>query len=565
MIHRFLLVTSFCCLLFSCFEKEAMEQADIIYSNGKIYTVNEKQAWVEAVAVKDGKILLVGSMAELEAVRGDSTTVVDLEGKFVMPGIVDAHIHPMDVYIDETSGNLLFSDQLDAEGVAAAIKKFAADNPDKEWIHGKKYGLGTFPGGKLTKNWLDQVVPDRPTYIIDETGHNGGANSKALEIAGITADTPNPPLGMVDKDPATGAPTGFLSETGMGLVGRHLPKRTKEAHKEAIAKSLKQMTAWGITSFNDMMVNVEATDAYFELLEEGKLPFRTNLCLAMNEYTDQVILTAEAREYLPEFVKRSTERIRTNNFKYWADGTPLSYTSLLKEKYADKDTHGSITMTEDMRADALRFLGEGVNGHAHCITDGSVQYILDLIEEAHKKYPGKVGRFHIGHNFLIDPKDYPRYLELDVVAELGPAMWYPSPALELLKEKLGEERANQLWDFRGLMDSGIPVAWGSDWPAGTPDANALRGLEAMVTRAHPWGETEDSWGTPISVEEGLKILTKGGAYALQRENEIGSIEVGKFADMIVLDQNLLELDPADISDVKVMKTIFEGIVVYERE
>ena len=409
-------------------DKPTGTTADVVYTNGKVYTVNEAQPWAEAVAIKDGKFLVVGFASDVEAVTGPATEIVDLDGDFAMPGVVDAHIHPYENYVQQEAGNLLFSDQLDADGIAAAIREFAEANPDKQWIRGMKYGFGAFDGSKMTKEWLDEVVPDRPAYMVDESGHNGTANSMALELTGITADTPNPPLGAIEKDPITGEPTGYLSETGMGLVGEHIERPSDAAYKRAMEKSLKQMTAWGITSFIDMMALEASTNVYFELEAEGKLPFRLNVAQAMNEYTNEVATVEEARAYLPTATALATEKIDTRHFKYWGDGTPISYTSLLVDPYADLDTYGEITMTDEMIEDAIGFLGQGLGGHIHSITDGTTRRVLDIVEEAQRRYPGKVRRFHIGHNQLVHPDDYPRYLELNVVAEIGPAMWFPFAA-----------------------------------------------------------------------------------------------------------------------------------------
>ena len=561
-------ILAYCVLLAACSQEadqvaEATNTADYVFTNGKVYTVNENQPWAEAVAIKNGQFLVVGSASDMDAVTGQTTEVIDLGGDFVMPGVVDAHIHPYENYVQQETGNLLFSDQLDADGIAAAIREFAEANPDKKWIRGLKYGFGAFEGAKMTKEWLDEVVPDRPAYMVDESGHNATANSMALEITGITAETPNPPLGAIDKDPVTGEPTGYLSESGMGLVGKHIERPTDAAYKRAMEKSLQQMTAWGITSFIDMMALEASTNVYFELEAEGKLPFRLNVAQAMNEYTNEVATVEEAREYLPKATALATEKIDTRHFKYWGDGTPISYTSLLVEPYADRDTYGEITMTDAMIEDAIGFLGQGLGGHVHSITDGTTRRILDFVEEAHQRYPGKVRRFHIGHNQLVHPDDYARYVELDVVAEIGPAMWFPFAATPVLFERLGEERTRQRYfDVRSMLDAGIVVAWGSDWPAGTPDANPFRGLESLVTRAHPSGDFEGTLGVPISLEEGIRMITMGAAYAMEREDSIGSIEVGKHADMIVLDRNLFDIPADSIYDTVVKRTVFAGETVY---
>ena len=191
---RLLALVALTMIVAGCADRPAGEIADVVYANGRIYTVNEAQPWAEAVAIKDGRFLMVGSTADVEAVIGDATEVIDLEGDFAMPGVVDAHIHPYESYVQEEAGNLLFSDQIDADGIAAAIREFASANPDRQWIRGLKYGFGAFPGAKMTREWLDEVVPDRPAYMVDESGHNATANSLALEIAGITAETPDPPL-----------------------------------------------------------------------------------------------------------------------------------------------------------------------------------------------------------------------------------------------------------------------------------------------------------------------------------------------------------------------------------
>jgi predicted amidohydrolase YtcJ len=233
------------------------------------------------------------------------------------------------------------------------------------------------------------------------------------------------------------------------------------------------------------------------------------------------------------------------------------------EPYSNKDTYGMLTMTDEMRQSALELLGKGYYGHAHSIGDGTVRFALDLVEEAHEKYPGKVRRFHIAHNHLVDPDDLKRFAELNVVAEVSPPQWFPFSATPLVLDYLGQERFDRWLDISAMLDAGITVAYGSDWPAGTPTGNPFRGLESLATRAHPNGEFEGTWGEPITVAEMIHSATMGGAYAMNREDSIGSIEVGKHADFIILNSDLFKIDPSDISEVVVEKTIFEGKVVYK--
>lgn len=214
------------CLLtngLTCLLSQAQGQvADTIYTNGKIYTVNEDEPWVEAVAIQAGKFIAVGSNADIEEVKGDQTKVVDLGGKFAMPGFTDAHLHPQIAFIHEESGRLLF-DATSAEEVKEGLLAYAKENPGEGWIRAEKFRFGAFPDGKTNRQWIDAIIPSRPVYLVDESGHNAVANSKALELAGITKDTPDPEGGSIERDPDTGVPTGYLSETGMRAVASLLP------------------------------------------------------------------------------------------------------------------------------------------------------------------------------------------------------------------------------------------------------------------------------------------------------------------------------------------------------
>ena len=249
----------------------AREKADFVYKNGKIYTVNEARPWVEAVAIKDGKFIKVGSDAEMKNLIGDKTKVVDLEGRFVMPGVHDTHVHPPIVYVFKESGDLLFPESLSKEDVQKTLQEFAKAHPEKTKIRGEKWGTTLFPGGKATKGFLDEVIFDHPVMLLDETGHNAVVNSKALEVAGITKDTPQPEGGIIDMDPNTGEPTGYLSETAIGLVNtRVFDKPDLDAHYRGMSRALEEMRAYGITSFIDMGVGENALKTYVQLEKERK-------------------------------------------------------------------------------------------------------------------------------------------------------------------------------------------------------------------------------------------------------------------------------------------------------
>ena len=270
-----------------------------------------------------------------------------------------------------------------------------------------------------------------------------------------------------------------------------------------------------------------------------------------------------AAETLLKRNEYESDLIRPDSYKYWADGTPMSYTSLLIEPYANRDSLGEMTMSPAQLARARELLDEGLIGRFHSITDGTARVLLDMVEGYRKDNPQSTQPVHIGHNGLVHPEDIPRYRELNVIAEFSPAFWFPQPVNALIPEYLGEERRERWYPIAALHRAGATVAIGSDWPAGTPTADPFRGLEGLVTRMDPWNEHEGRLGEPVSLEDAVVMMTLNGVKLMEREDEFGSIAVGKFADMIILDQNLFEIEAAKISNTNVLQTIFGGEVVYD--
>ena len=532
--------------------------ADIVYENGRFFTVDDARPWATAVAVRDGRLVAVGTRDEIDSWIAADTNVVDLEGCFVMPGIHDAHVHPADGYKHEEAGNLLFSAELDQDGIADSLRSFAAANPDREWIRAEQYGLGAFPDGKLTKVFLDAVVPDRPALVYDEGFHGAGVNSKALEIAGLTKETPDPPLGFIDRDPETGELTGYLAETGIGLVARHITRVDKQSLRRATDRALAEMTASGITAFIDMMGYEDLLAIYRDLEAAVRLPFRVVVALGMNEFTGEVITPGEAAMLVGHLNDYSTRLIDANHFKYWADGTAISFTSLLVEPYTnDPSTRGAMTMTPGMRDTAVELMVDGLSAHFHANGDGTVREVLRLVEEARLRFPGQIRRVHIGHNLIVHPDDIPRFEALEVVAEFSPPQWFPTAATQVMRPFIGD-RMDRWMPIKDCLDAGAMVAYGSDWPAGTPTVNPWRSLQGLVTRQDPSGQFPGRLGEPIDLASALRMMTLGGAFAMGHEHEHGSLEPGKYADMIVLDWDLFETPAEDISGTKVLRVVFGG-------
>ena len=536
--------------------------ADTVFTNGRIYTVDTQHPFVEAVAIKDGKFLAVGSAEEIESSIGKQTRVIDLGGAFAMPGFIDAHIHPAQPYLQEEGGALLFPESFDKEQIAAAVAVYLKDNPDKPYVLGEKWSVGLFPKGRANKEWLDSLVSDRPAILRDETRHGAVANTAMLKLAGITRDTPQPKYGLIEKDPETGEPTGYLAETAQQAVFTRIPMYPDEVWERALKRVMQQLTAWGVTGYNDASTNAPQLRVYRTMDREGTLNIHVSGSIAMNDW-------AKDRVVDPEPLVATAGEYRTSLFdpigrKWWGDGTPLTKTSLMVGEYADGG-HGAMSVDE---TDFERMIAEARKGalvRVHAMGDGSVRAILDVFERARKLSPGTLSQTHqISHCLFLRDEDIPRFRRLNVVADFSPVIYYRSPQMSVLEEVVGAGNIRYLANIKKSIDGGVQVAIGSDWPTGAIDANPLRMLQVLVTRKDPYVKNSDEpLGDPISLKDAIRAMTMGGAYSMRKENELGSIEKGKAADMVVLSRNLFEIDAGSIIDTKVVYTIFGGRIVYD--
>jgi len=536
--------------------------ADTVFTNGRIYTVDTQHPFVEAVAIKDGKFLAVGSAEEIESSIGKQTRVIDLGGAFAMPGFIDAHIHPAQPYLQEEGGALLFPESFDKEQIAAAVAVYLKDNPDKPYVLGEKWSVGLFPKGRANKEWLDSLVSDRPAILRDETRHGAVANTAMLKLAGITRDTPQPKYGLIEKDPETGEPTGYLAETAQQAVFTRIPMYPDEVWERALKRVMQQLTAWGVTGYSDASTNAPQLRVYRTMDREGTLNIHVSGSIAMNDW-------AKDRVVDPEPLVATAGEYRTSLFdpigrKWWGDGTPLTKTSLMVGEYADGG-HGTMSVDE---TDFERMIAEARKGalvRVHAMGDGSVRAILDVFERARKLSPETLSQTHqVSHCLFLRDEDIPRFRRLNVVADFSPVIYYRSPQMSVLEEVVGAGNIRYLANIKKSIDGGVQVAIGSDWPTGAIDANPLRMLQVLVTRKDPYVKNSDEpLGDPISLKDAIRAMTMGGAYSMRKENELGSIEKGKAADMVVLSRNLFEIDAGSIIDTKVVYTIFGGRIVYD--
>lgn len=548
------------------------ESADTVYTNGRIYTVNEAQPWAEAVAIKDGKFIAVGSNTDVKAVTGDDTKVVDLAGKFVMPGVTDLHTHP---FISPWYGsmNLALQHPDDPEKILEEVKAYAEANPDKEWILGGQWHLGIFPDDSPRKELLDAIVSDRPVNLLDQTGHATWLNSKAMEIAAITRDTPTSNLIVIDKDPETGEPTGTLRELALQLPERVTPQAKPEEYAQPIADIFDMFLSYGITSQQPAEGHRAPLDALVMLEKEGRLHQRVFVSWDWKTTLNLAYTVEDIEAQIADRAKYESDYIYPNYVKIFAEGSPLSRTSLLLEPYeGTPDFYGEANMSlEEFTQTFIRFDSMGVGVHVHSMGDGTTRLVVDALEQM-KKTNGDSGvRHKIAHNTMITPEDLRRLSKLkDVNIDFSPPLWNPHPAaISGLLPQVGEDRVLKTYPVKTALETGLHVGQGSDWLTVNPTPNPFPHIEGFVTRMNPddpgMGVLNSS--EAITLEQAIRVCTIEGAWVLGVEDEFGSIQEDKFADFIVLDQNLFDLEKASrldqIGETQVLITVVDGKVVYD--
>jgi len=534
--------------------------ADLVLRNGAIYTVDAARSWAEAVAIKDGKIVFVGRDAELGERVGASTQVVDLKGRMVMPGMQDAHIHPISGGIEAAACDL--NGKRNAEEYVAAIKAYADAHPDEPWILGGGWLMSAFgPGGMPAKELLDAVVPDRPVYLSSTDGHTTWVNSKALEIAGITRATPDPADGRIDRDSKTGEAIGSLQEGAGALVGKHVPPRTLEKRIAGLRYSQHMLNAYGITAVQDASVGEPELEAYAALDAAGGLSLKA----VVSQWWErdgglEQIATMEARRS-----KYTHGRVRATAVKIMQDGVMENYTAVMTEPYRVHGSPTGIPMIEPelLKRAVTQLDAKGFQVHFHAIGDGAIRQCLDAVQTARETNGNSGLRHHISHIQMINPVDLPRFRPLGVIANFQPLWgWADEYITKLTTPFIGEERTRWMYPIAAMRATGAMVAFGSDWSVST--ANPFIEMEVAVRRADPSIPDGEVFlpEQRIALPEAIAAFTIGSAFVNGIERETGSVEAGKAADLVVLDRNLFTIDPRDISETKALLTLLDGKPVH---
>jgi predicted amidohydrolase YtcJ len=543
-------------------EADEPRMADLALKNGAIYTVDDSRRWVDAVAIRDGRIVFVGTDQDLAAHVGPNTRVVDLQGRMVIPGFQDAHIHPISGGLEAQSCNL--NGLQTAEQYVAKIKECADAHPDQPWITGGGWLMSAFgAGGRARRELIDAVVPDRPVLLYSTDGHSAWANSKALEIAGITKDTPDPPDGRIDRDPKTGEAVGSLQEGADSLVAAKAPDATPEQRQAGLRYAIKMLNGFGITGIQDANVHEPDLQAYQAVDQAGGLSLHV---------VGSIWWERDAGLEQIDNIKRlgttyTKGHVDAHTVKIMQDGIIENYTAVMLEPYGlpGKAPTRGIPMVdpEKLKTVVTKLDAEGFQVHFHAIGDGATREALDAIEAA-RTANGDLGhRHHIAHLEVVQPADVPRFRKLGVTANFQP-LWAFADAYitDLTEPVLGKERSQWIYPIGSLYRSGAVVAFGSDWSVSS--ANPLEEIEVAITRMGPAGETK----TPllpderIALPEAIAAFTINAAYVNRHEKETGSIEVGKLADLAILDRNLFDIPATEISDTKVLVTLFEGKAVH---
>ena len=540
-------------------ENKAAAYADTLFVNGAVYTMDVNRSWATAVGLRDDKIVYVGFDEGARALQGPATRVVDLGGKMLMPSFQDSHIHPIGAGQEALTVDLNGKGTLDA--YVATVKAYADANPDVPWIVGGGWSMAVFgPGARASKKLLDAVVPDRPVFLTSQDGHSGWANSAALQAAGIDEDTPDPASGIVDRDAKTGEIIGSLQEGAMELMTAHIPPPSAELTERGLQYSVDLLNSYGITAITDAIVMSPQLDAYRAVDQRGELTLRVvaSLWWERTEGLEQIDAFKRLRD------EYTAGNVRAGTVKIMQDGVMENYTAAMSEPYFVEGSPSGIPMLEpEFLKEAVTALdAAGFQVHFHAIGDAAITQCLDAVAAAIATNGNAHRRHHISHLQAIKPKDLPRFRELGVVANFQPLWAYADSYIDdLTIPFIGEERAKWLYTIRSVVNAGGMIAFGSDWSVST--ANPFPQIETAVTRMDAEGDSRPFMpNETIDLPSALAAFTINSAFVNGIEKTSGSIEVGKLADLIVLDRNLFAIPAKQISETKVLLTLLGGQPVH---
>ncbi|MEU9129423.1 amidohydrolase [Kitasatospora sp. NPDC048540] len=542
--------------------------ADLVLTGGPVFTADAARTRATALAVTGERITAVGH-DEVRELIGPRTDVVDLEGRMVVPGFQDAHLHA--VYGGTELGECDLSGTVGAEEYLRRIRAFAEAHPGRPWITGSGWSMESFAGGTPTRQLLDSVVPDRPVYLLNRDHHGAWANTRALELAGLTRDTPDPADGRIERE-ADGTPSGMLQEGATGLVARLVPPTTAADRLAGLLRAQELLHSLGITGWQDALLGVfngqpDPTDAYLAAAGAGTLTARVTGALWWQR--------ERGAEQIPELVSRragnTLGRFSTPAVKIMQDGIAENFTAAMTAPYLDgcgcATANSGLSFVDPValrsyvtELDALDF-----QVHFHALGDRAVREALDAVEAARKANGRRATRHHLAHLQVVHPQDVPRFAALGAIANIQPLWAAHEPQMdELTIPFLGPERAGWQYPFGDLLRSGATLAAGSDWPVSSPDP--IAGIHVAVNRAEP-GATDGRVFLPeqrLDLATALAAYTAGSAH-VNGQDEVGTLQAGRLADLVLLDRDPFAGPAEEIAATRVLRTWVGGRLVHRAD
>ncbi|MCU6603374.1 amidohydrolase [Peribacillus frigoritolerans] len=537
-----------------------IKKADIVLSSDAIFTGLTHEPMSGAIAILGDKILSVGSKAEIEPFIGSGTKVFNYGNQLIMPGFHDFHLHIMFSALSLTSINLF--EARSAQEVAAKVLEFSKECPGEEWIIGMQWDAGYWhdkqePHYKI----LDAVIPDHPVVLFHAEGHYTWVNSKAMELAGVTEEIRDPDFGRYERD-KNGLLTGILYEEAQQIVLKEALRLTQNKKETILKEFLRLLSQYGITSVNDLFAPIDDFLQDYELFEkldkQGELSTRFHITPELDGNLDKAQILKN---------KYESKKLQFSGLKQFVDGTVTGHTAYFLKPYSDQlDICGHPALDPEVLIDRVVKADElGFRIRFHAIGDAAIRLALDAFEEAVRKNGKRDSRHTIEHIEVIDSDDIERFSKLGVIASMQPDHMAAS-SREVYSSIIGPEREKNVFLTKSLLNTGASLALGTDFPVSI-SLNPMRQIYTAITRVDSSGDSQNTWHPEqkLTLAEALQAYTYGSAYGCFREHELGTIEEGKLADLVVLDRNLFDIPESEVLKTKVELTINDGKVVYKSE
>jgi len=536
--------------------KDPVLAPDLVILNASNHTMDDARPAAGAVAILGNRIAALGSTAEIRALGGPRTRVIDAAGKLVLPGFNDSHTHFLMGGFSLASIDL--RDAASPEEMARRVKEYARNVPKGRWILGGDWDHEKWPGAPLpTRQMIDAVTPDHPVLLRRLDGHMALANSVALKLAGITKETKDPPGGLIVRDPKSSEPTGILKDSASDGMDRVVPDKTFEEKHAAARAATEHAAQVGVTSLTDMSADADV-GLYQYMLERGELKTRI--------YAVRSIMSWEALGRTGVRAAFGSDRLRIGGLKGFADGSLGSTTALFYEPYNDAPDTRGLLFDQMLPEGAMLKRVEGgdklgLQVMIHAIGDEANARILDIYRQVAQQNGPRDRRFRIEHAQHLRASDIPRFGQQKVIASMQP--YHAADDGRWCEKRIGAERSKGTYAFRTLLDTGAVLAFGSDWTVAP--LNPLLGLKAAVTRQTLDGKHPEGWipQQKLTLDEAVRAYTVGSAYAEFAEQVKGTLSPGKLADLVMLDRDLYQIDPADIDKARVVLTVMDGQIVWQ--